>query len=141
MGHSPAVKSKRLPANRLRTVLKIGIVDILMTRDFLTTENVVKPLCISGSDKLGVSAVAHVLQELDGLRAVAGETTGFAHSTTLTEQSIARAGETVRAVRAGRGNVRDEDMEGQDFYGAVAVDARLIDETGDMGEAVRLAQK
>jgi TldD protein len=38
-----------------------------------------------------------------GLRAVAGETTGFAHSTTLTEQSIARAGETVRAVRAGRG--------------------------------------
>jgi TldD protein len=38
-----------------------------------------------------------------GLRAVAGETTGFAHSTTLTEQSIARAGETVRAVRSGRG--------------------------------------
>ena len=38
-----------------------------------------------------------------GLRAVAGETTGFAHSTTLTEQSIARAGETVRAVRTGSG--------------------------------------
>jgi signal peptide peptidase SppA len=45
------------------------------------------------------------------------------------------------AVRAGRKGVRDEDMEGQDFYGAVAVDARLIDETGDMAEAVRLAQK
>lgn len=38
-----------------------------------------------------------------GLRAVAGETTGFAHSTTLTEQSVARAGETVRAVRTGHG--------------------------------------
>ncbi len=38
-----------------------------------------------------------------GLRAVAGETTGFAHSTTLTEQAIMRAGETVRAVRTGRG--------------------------------------
>ncbi|MGE4062076.1 MAG: metalloprotease TldD [Rhodospirillaceae bacterium] len=38
-----------------------------------------------------------------GLRAVSGEVTGFAHSTTLTEQAIARAGETVRAVRTGRG--------------------------------------
>ncbi len=38
-----------------------------------------------------------------GLRAVSGETTGFAHATTLTEQAIARAGETVKAVRAGTG--------------------------------------
>jgi protease-4 len=45
------------------------------------------------------------------------------------------------AVRAGRGNVRDEDMEGQDFYGAVAVGAGLINETGDMAEAVHLARR
>lgn len=47
-----------------------------------------------------------------GLRAVAGETTGFAHSTTLTEQAIARAGETVRAVRAGRGGTLAEPPSG-----------------------------
>ena len=38
-----------------------------------------------------------------GLRAVAGETTGYAHSNTLTEDAIKRAGDTVRAVRTGRG--------------------------------------
>src|SRR5690606_34514806 len=38
-----------------------------------------------------------------GLRAVAGETTGFAHSTTLTETAIARAADTVKAVKAGHG--------------------------------------
>ncbi|MCC6914348.1 MAG: metalloprotease TldD [Rhodospirillaceae bacterium] len=47
-----------------------------------------------------------------GLRAVAGETTGFAHSTTLTEQAIARAGETVRAVRSGRGGTLAEPPSG-----------------------------
>ncbi|MCZ6509470.1 MAG: metalloprotease TldD [Alphaproteobacteria bacterium] len=36
-----------------------------------------------------------------GLRAVAGEATGYAHSTELSEAAIARAGETVRAVRGG----------------------------------------
>src|SRR5688572_17400177 len=36
-----------------------------------------------------------------GLRAVAGEATGYAHSTNLTEQAIARAAETVKAVRSG----------------------------------------
>lgn len=38
-----------------------------------------------------------------GLRALVGETTGFAHSTTMTEQSIKRAAETVQAVKAGHG--------------------------------------
>ena len=38
-----------------------------------------------------------------GLRAVAGETTGFAHASNLDEQSIARAADTVKAVRAGSG--------------------------------------
>lgn len=38
-----------------------------------------------------------------GLRALVGETTGFAHSTTMTEQSIKRAAETVQAVKAGYG--------------------------------------
>ncbi|MGE3474868.1 MAG: metalloprotease TldD [Rhodospirillaceae bacterium] len=47
-----------------------------------------------------------------GLRAVAGETTGFAHSSTLTEQAIARAGETVRAVRSGRGGTLAEPPSG-----------------------------
>ncbi len=36
-----------------------------------------------------------------GLRAVAGEATGYAHSTELSEAAIARAGKTVRAVRGG----------------------------------------
>jgi TldD protein len=38
-----------------------------------------------------------------GLRAVAGETTGFAHASNLDEQSIARAADTVKAVRTGGG--------------------------------------
>jgi TldD protein len=38
-----------------------------------------------------------------GLRAVSGETTGFAHATTFTEAAIARAAETVKAVRSGSG--------------------------------------
>jgi len=38
-----------------------------------------------------------------GLRAVSGETTGFAHATNLTEQAIARAADTVKAVRGGHG--------------------------------------
>ncbi len=36
-----------------------------------------------------------------GLRAVCGEATGYAHATEISEAAIARAGETVRAVRAG----------------------------------------
>lgn len=38
-----------------------------------------------------------------GLRSVAGETFGFAHSTELSEKSIARAGETVKSVQQGHG--------------------------------------
>jgi TldD protein len=38
-----------------------------------------------------------------GLRAVSGETTGFAHSSTLSEAAIARAANTVKAVRTGTG--------------------------------------
>jgi TldD protein len=38
-----------------------------------------------------------------GLRAVAGETTGFAHSTTLDEAAMKRAASTVKAVRSGKG--------------------------------------
>ena len=36
-----------------------------------------------------------------GLRAVSGEATGYAHASELSEAAIARAGETVKAVRAG----------------------------------------
>jgi TldD protein len=42
-----------------------------------------------------------------GLRSVAGETFGFAHSSEMTEKSIARAGETVRAVLQGYGGKMD----------------------------------
>lgn len=38
-----------------------------------------------------------------GLRAVQGESTGFAHSNELSEDAIRRAGETVRAVKTGNG--------------------------------------
>jgi TldD protein len=38
-----------------------------------------------------------------GLRAVAGEATGYAHASELSEEAIARAAETVRAVRRGYG--------------------------------------
>jgi TldD protein len=38
-----------------------------------------------------------------GLRSVSGETTGYAHAVDLDEKAILRAGETVRAVQAGRG--------------------------------------
>src|SRR5919199_570194 len=38
-----------------------------------------------------------------GLRAISGEATGFAHASELSEEAIRRAGETVRAVRTGRG--------------------------------------
>jgi len=38
-----------------------------------------------------------------GLRAVAGEATGYAHSTELSEAAMSRASEPVRAVRTGKG--------------------------------------
>ena len=40
-----------------------------------------------------------------GLRAIAGEATGYAHASELSEDAIRRAGETVRAVTAGRSGV------------------------------------
>ena len=40
-----------------------------------------------------------------GLRAVAGEATGYAHAAELSEAAIRRAGDTVRAVTRGRGGV------------------------------------
>ena len=38
-----------------------------------------------------------------GLRAVSGETTGYAHASELSEEAIKRAGQTVRAVASGHG--------------------------------------
>jgi TldD protein len=40
-----------------------------------------------------------------GLRAVAGEATGYAHATELSEDAIARAGRTVRAVASGHSGI------------------------------------
>jgi len=47
-----------------------------------------------------------------GLRAVSGETTGFAHATNLDEKSLARAAETVKAVRSGSGGTFAEPPHG-----------------------------
>ncbi len=44
-----------------------------------------------------------------GLRSVSGETFGFAHSSELSEKSIARAGETVKAAQGGHGGTMDLD--------------------------------
>ncbi len=43
-----------------------------------------------------------------GLRAIAGEATGYAHASELNEAAIRRAGETVKAVRAGHSGVAAE---------------------------------
>jgi TldD protein len=43
-----------------------------------------------------------------GLRAVSGEQTGYAHASELSEEAIARAAATVRAVRSGRGGTAAE---------------------------------
>jgi TldD protein len=47
-----------------------------------------------------------------GLRAVAGETTGYSHASTLGEDAVKRAVETVRAVRAGHGGSLAEPPQG-----------------------------
>ena len=47
-----------------------------------------------------------------GLRAVAGDVTGFAHASALDEQALKRAAETVKTVRAGRGGKSDESPRG-----------------------------
>jgi TldD protein len=43
-----------------------------------------------------------------GLRAIAGKAAGYAHSSELDEAAVARAAETVKAVKAGRGGVMSE---------------------------------
>ena len=47
-----------------------------------------------------------------GLRAISDESTGYAHSTELSEDAIRRAGETVKAVRAGHGGTFAEPPTG-----------------------------
>jgi TldD protein len=42
-----------------------------------------------------------------GLRAVSGEATGYAHASDLSEAALKRAGDTVKAVRSGRGGTAD----------------------------------
>ena len=53
-----------------------------------------------------------------GLRAIAGETRGFAHATVLSQDALRRAAATVRAVHAGHGGTASADPEGtnQAFY-------------------------
>ena len=51
-----------------------------------------------------------------GLRAVSGETTGFAHATTFSEDAIARAAETVKAVRSGAGGTLAAPPSGTCFW-------------------------
>jgi TldD protein len=47
-----------------------------------------------------------------GLRAVSGETAGYAHASELSEAAIRRAGETVKAVRSGQGGTMAEPPQG-----------------------------
>ncbi|MDX2027902.1 MAG: metalloprotease TldD [Alphaproteobacteria bacterium] len=47
-----------------------------------------------------------------GLRAVAGETTGYAHAVNLDEKAIKRAAETVQAVKGGHGGTMDVPPQG-----------------------------
>ncbi len=47
-----------------------------------------------------------------GLRSVSGEAVGYAHASTLSEAALKRAGETVRAVRAGQGGTMAEPPSG-----------------------------
>jgi len=47
-----------------------------------------------------------------GLRAIAGEVTGFAHASALDEQALKRAASTVRQVRSGKGGTSDESPRG-----------------------------
>ncbi|MEL7461497.1 MAG: metalloprotease TldD [Pseudomonadota bacterium] len=62
-----------------------------------------------------------------GLRAVRGETAGYAHSTEISEQAIKRASETVRlAVGNGGGTLAD---------GPAATNQKLYSDTDPLGEA------
>ncbi len=47
-----------------------------------------------------------------GLRAVSGETTGYAHASVLSEEALKRAGATVKTVTAGRGGIFAEPAAG-----------------------------
>jgi TldD protein len=47
-----------------------------------------------------------------GLRAVSGETTGYAHAVDLDEKAILRASDTVRAVKSGKGGVMTQAPQG-----------------------------
>ncbi len=61
-----------------------------------------------------------------GLRAVAGETTGYAHAAEISEAAIERAAQTVRAVRAGYGGTAAE--------GPAATNTSLYAEANPLGE-------
>jgi TldD protein len=51
-----------------------------------------------------------------GLRAVAGETTGYAHSVNLDERAIKRAAETVEAVKSGKGGTMAVPPQGTNHH-------------------------
>ncbi|MGQ3030641.1 MAG: TldD/PmbA family protein, partial [Ferrovibrionaceae bacterium] len=61
-----------------------------------------------------------------GLRAVAGEATGYAHASDLSEEAIRRAGDTVRAVKTGHG--------GQLAQGPAATNSRLYTDQNPLDE-------
>jgi TldD protein len=61
-----------------------------------------------------------------GLRAISGEAAGYAHASELSEDAIRRAGETVRAVRSGRGGVAAPGPSG--------TNASLYTDTNPLGE-------
>ena len=61
-----------------------------------------------------------------GLRSVSGEATGYAHASELSESALARAADTVRAVRDGRGGTSD--------VGPQSTNRSLYGDTNPLGE-------
>jgi len=61
-----------------------------------------------------------------GLRAIAGESSGYSHASDLSEEAIRRAGETVRAVHAGHGGTMAEPP--------VGTNAKLYSDANPLGQ-------
>src|SRR6516165_9802491 len=67
---------------------------------------------LAGCDDGELKSASYDTTQGFGLRAVAGEATGFAHASALDEQALKRAAATVKAVRSGQGGKSDESPRG-----------------------------
>src|SRR6478736_1665067 len=67
---------------------------------------------LAGCDDGELKSASYDTTQGFGLRAVAGEATGFAHASALDEQALKRAASTVQAVRSGKSGKADESPRG-----------------------------